>query len=303
MSVADAKAALKACEDGIALMTAQQKSNEVLTSDYNSRLASWESRKTTHNNNWGNSERDRQNAQASWDTRYNEWYSHLRKVYNAGCGLCGSNPGCPGGSNDVGNDGCETNCVWFGWPINKNACTAGCNRRCQKNEETARNESITNTNNERGGRPGNYNEPKFSESEPVKPAQNLTPINIACCANTVSIVGSQVDSNKISQQNDCLQNKQAAVATAETAAATKAAKDAETAKAAAAAAETAKDAKTTTQTTVPQKATSTSTSTSTELTKSNNPFQNKYIIMIVLAIIVFSLSSSSVLVLLVSSSE
>lgn len=271
MSVADAKAALKACEDGISLMTAQLKSNEVLVKDYNSRLASWESRKTTHTNNWENANRNRKNTQASWDARYQEWYSDIRKVYNAGCGLCGSNPGCPGGSNDIGNDGCETNCVWFGWPINKNACTAGCNRRCQKNEETARNESITNTNNERGGRPGVYNEPTFSEPEPVKPAQNVTPINIACCANTLSIVGSQVDSTKISQQNSCLQDKQAAVSAAETAA--------------------AKAAETTTQTTSQQKA------TYTELT---NPFQNKYIIMIVLVIIVFSLSSSSVLVLLAS---
>lgn len=220
MSVADARAALQACENGVALITAQQRSNQALVDNDNQRRRAWEERRNIFNTTRNRNKNARENAQRDWDNRYNEWYRDRRNIFNAGCGLVGSNPGCPSGSNDVGHDGCWTNCVGS-W------CTAGHNRRCQRTEETSRTESINNTNRERGPRPDNFNEPEFSEIEPRPSAQNQTPINITCCANVTSVIGSQVTDSTIEQQNNCLQTKRnevnAAAAAAEAAAAAAAA--------------------------------------------------------------------------------
>lgn len=278
MSVADAKAALDACKEGIALITAQQKANEALSTDYNNRLRDWEARKTTFNGTREANKSARGKAQQDWDTRYDQWYRNRREVYNAGCGLCGSNPGCPGGSNDVGNDGCKTNCVdtLFG-----RACTDGCNRRCQRNDETSRNEATNNTNNERGAKPGNFNDPEFSEQQPTEPQQNQTPINIACCANVTSIVGSDVSDTTINQANDCLKSKEDAVVAAE-------------AKAALPPPVVQPPA----STVIPTTTSSTTTTPASTTTTASTTSKNKYIIMIIVCIIIFSLSSSALMVIL-----
>lgn len=235
MSVVEAKAALKACQDGIALITAQQKSNDALSKDYNTRLASWESRKNTHNANWENANRDRKNVQANWDNTFN-FARNKRNTQNC------DDQGCWAGWERVSIE----NCGFMG---------AGRQAVCRPTESLAKQDAG-------GNRPSDYNEPRFSEERPNPPSQNQTLINIACCANTLSIVGSQVDSSNISQQNSCLKDKLASVSAAEIAAKT-----------------TAK----------------------VNIQGLTNPFKNidqKYIIMVIVGIIIFSSSSSGLLVIL-----
>jgi hypothetical protein len=186
-AVEDAKRALQACEDGIALITAQQKANQALVDDYNMRHKAWEARRDAANQAWNIENSQRQDQQRAWDARFNDILRGKQgEIRNAGCGLAGSNPGCPGGWHDVGQDGCKTNCVSFG--LFGTACTDGWNRRCQRNDDVSRNESTAQTINERGQRPGDYNNPQFAEGEPQPSQQNQTPINIACCANVANVV-------------------------------------------------------------------------------------------------------------------
>ena len=199
MSVADAKAALKACEDGIALITAQQKSNQVLTDDYNDKLRAWESRRNAANNEWDRLNTQRQNSQRDWDNRFKDILRRWAdEKVNAGCGGCGTNPGCWSGWREVGQHGC-------GW------LNGQCEHECRRNGDLAQSETFNQIKREKGDRPGDYNEPKFSEGKPEPPAQNLTSIDLACCANVSNIVGSQVDQTIINQQNNCLQDKRSEI--------------------------------------------------------------------------------------------
>ena len=205
MSAADAKAALKACEQGIALIIAQQKSNAALVADYNARSADVTAKRDAYNN----AKRDRENVQRDWDNRKNDIANAKRgesrdtwkhEAFNSNGDWC--NNEISGWEDDGDRD--------VGW-VDGGCCRH--RRRCKKGGGLVDREANEQTTNEKGGRPGNYNEPWPNDAAPV--TQNQTPINIACCANTTNIVGSQITDSTISQQNNCLQNKKDAVTAAE----------------------------------------------------------------------------------------
>lgn len=199
MSVADAKAALDACQNGIALMTAQQKSNQVLVNDYNRRHLAWEARRNTANQVRNQNKINRQNAKDDWDNRrQNNKNEAANDRENAGCGLCGSNPRCRADWAWVGSH----RCAWLG---------SQCENECRRTSENVEAEADRRTG---GSEPHVYDDPPFSEGEPAPSQQNTTPINISCCANVLNVVGSDVNQTQINQQNDCLSSKTQALADA-----------------------------------------------------------------------------------------
>lgn len=196
MSVADSKAALDACQNGIDLMTAQQKSNQTLVNDYNLRHKAWEARRNTADNTWNQANTNRQNDQRSWDNKFSEHKSaHLNDEIWTDC----NTNSCPADYSKYldhsycWNDG-----------INKYK------QKCGISDQHA----IYLATKEVGNRPPDYNTPKFSEGEPSPSQQNTTPINISCCANVLNVVASDVTQTNINQQNDCLSSKTQALANA-----------------------------------------------------------------------------------------
>ena len=102
-AVDEAKRALKACEDGIALIMAQQKANQALVDDYNRRSADVTAKREAYNA--AKSERQRQ--QQDWDARKNAIKRDLLgELIDAGCATKGTQPGCPGGWKGVSSRGC-----------------------------------------------------------------------------------------------------------------------------------------------------------------------------------------------------
>jgi len=181
-------AALDACKKGIALLTAQQKTNKALVDDYNTRLTAWEARRDAANTVRNANKTSRQNAQTDWDNRkQNHKNDALKERQNAGCGACGTNPGCPSGWEWAGRHGC-------GWG------NMGCENECKRSDAEANAEANRRTG---GSRPEVYDDPPFSEGKPTESAQNQTPINIACCENTLNVIGSEVTETNITQQNEC----------------------------------------------------------------------------------------------------
>ena len=201
MSSADAKAALQACENGIALITAQQKSNQVLINDFNNRQAQWEARKNAYDTDQNNNVKARDDSIAIWDRRHTEWVNALRdQTINAGCGGAGTNPGCPSGFYQTGEHWCNG---------------IGRERECKRTDAELNKQATIGIQNERGPREQRWIRSSFPQVAPAQPQQNQTTINIACCANVSTIVGSSIDATTINQQNDCLKEKKAAVISAE----------------------------------------------------------------------------------------
>ena len=201
--VEDAKRALKACEDGIALITAQQKSNQALVDDYNKRTIEV----VNAQNTWGKNKKIREDSQISWDNKKKEIYDNNQeeKLW-LHCTSTFDN-------DDKRNKWC-INDFGQGWEYSRNnrkcdqvrPCSLGfCKGFCQKTDVKRWDEAVKQVIKEIGPRPANYNEPKPQNVAEIK--QNQTPINIACCAATTNIIGSEVTNSTITQENNCLQNK------------------------------------------------------------------------------------------------
>jgi hypothetical protein len=217
MSVADAKRALQACEDGIALITAQQKSNQVLTDDYNDKLRAWESRRNAHNQKYGNWENKRgeYSKYGNYDAR--QEFNSNETDWSRDCSVCWSSCNYPSAS-----DWADGNCKRWAqerglihsdeyyyngkWWHDNDGGDGACGKKKVRYQCDRRPNKIEEWKND-------YfkNKPTFTEGEPQKPAQNLTSINLACCANVSNIVGSQVDQTIINQQNNCLQDKRSEI--------------------------------------------------------------------------------------------
>ena len=224
MSIADAKRALQACEQGVSEMIAQQKSNQVLVDDYNNRLKAWEAKRDAAAviyKNWENksdsySKYKNLDANQEFDSHDTDW--------SRDCSVCWSACNYPSSSGWA-----DTNCQ--NWARERNLVHSneyyyngnyrhdsdGGDGACGKKKvrykcsrrPSAINEWVASYNAAR---------PVFTEKEPLKPAQNQTPISLACCANTLNIVGSDVNETYINQQNNCLSDKKREIQDAEKAA-------------------------------------------------------------------------------------
>ena len=187
-AIATAKLAMDNCNSGLDQIKAMIRSNQSLVDDFNSRHSAWESKRDTANALWNTKNTARQNDQSNWDNDYNNILrSKQQEVHNAGCGGCGTNPGCASGWHESGHHGCG---FWNGQ----------CERECMQNDDTARNNARTQKGN---NRPSNYNEPQFSDTEPTMPAENTTNVSIHCCSDVQNIIGSQITNSDLTQQNDC----------------------------------------------------------------------------------------------------
>jgi hypothetical protein len=188
MSAADAKKALDACEEGIKLLAAQQVANQALVDSDNANRIAWEGRRNTANANWSAGDLARKKAQAEWQHRFDQ--SKIERI-NKQCGQTG----CDSGWVRLDTPECHKDKGKASYAV------------CQRTDDTAREHAG-------GPKPPDFNDPGFSEGEPGKSAQNTTPINIACCANVATVIGSDVKDTMITQQNSCLKDKKDAVVAA-----------------------------------------------------------------------------------------
>lgn len=102
-AIEDAKRALKACEDGIALITAQQKSNEVLVKDFNDRSRGVTAKRDAYQA--AKSERERQ--QQDWDSRRDQIKNKLLdEKEERGCAVRTNKPPCRDGWHGVDSRSC-----------------------------------------------------------------------------------------------------------------------------------------------------------------------------------------------------
>ena len=187
------KETLEECKKGIELLRARVKTNGALVEDRNTRYKAWEARRDAANNKWNEENTNRQNAQRDWDNRKNEIRNHLLAEDKwMGCGGCGTNRGCDGG-----------------YQFNRNEMCGGlCQSVCRRNWDTAERDADNWIRGERGHRPGNYNEPKFSEGAPDPAQLDTTPITVGCCANQTNVIGSELTDSTITQNNNCLSSLQ-----------------------------------------------------------------------------------------------
>jgi hypothetical protein len=218
MSVADAKRALAACEDGVKIIQATQKSNQVLIDDYNNRHKEWEAKKNASNTTWEANNKARQDAQTAWDRKKQDFFNGNQesKWWNN----CSPTWEADSGKHD---DWCR-NDFGDGWYHSGKVCgqdpcgfwnQGSCKGICSKTDNKRWNEATQSTIREKGNRPDNYNDPRFSDSEPRTPEQNKTSFSLACCSNITNVIGSDITDATIKQQNDCLSSKQSAVTAAE----------------------------------------------------------------------------------------
>lgn len=209
----DAKRALQACEDGIALLTAQQKSNQLLVNDYNKRTLEVENKRKTYN--VAKAEYD--NKLANWTAKTGD-YNNFKKYNgknnqfwaNETDGTCwwgenwnGAHEWCHNKANEKGYDGENYWAKSWGWCSGRYG-----NFLCKKADDVVENQIFE------------YNKvkPVFSEQWPPDAApivQNQTPVNIACCSNVTNVIGSEITDSVIQQQNNCVQSKRDAVTKAE----------------------------------------------------------------------------------------
>lgn len=199
-AIEQAKQAMDNCNAGLDQIKAMIKSNQALVEDFNKRHTAWQSKRDTANSNWNNNNTTRQNSQRDWDTKRDNIYNDKgndRKV-TGGAGCQSHADWC---TNDFGTgwtDDGDENHAWE----NGNCCCRH-HRRCKKTDQQRKDEANQQTKDEMGERPGDYNEPHFSETEPQPPSQNLTNINMTCCANVQNIIGSSVSQSNLDQQNSC----------------------------------------------------------------------------------------------------
>lgn len=188
MSVADAKAALEACQIGIDEAKALRLSNQVLVEFYNKNVKDVYTKREIYQN----AKKEREIKQTEWDNNRSRIYiakgKERQSTRNGGC--VSRESWC---KNDYG-DGWEDDGQIDHWGCEKK-------RNCKKTHDTKINEA----NDEVGARPGNYNEPWPQDAANV--VQNNTAINISCCANVFNVVGSELSDNNIIQQNECLSTK------------------------------------------------------------------------------------------------
>ena len=210
MSAEDAKIALKACEDGIALLTAQQKANQALVDDYNKRSLDVVNKRSTYNT-----------AKTEFEKKLAEWtsktgaYSNFKKYdgknnqfwANETDGTCwwGENwdkahEWCHNKANEKGYDGENYWAKQWGGCYGRHG-----NFLCKKTDDVVNNQIYEY----------DKNKPVFTEQWPPDAApisQNLTSMNITCCANVLNVVGSEVTDSNIQQLNDCAKDLKAKAA-------------------------------------------------------------------------------------------
>jgi hypothetical protein len=143
---------------------------------------------------WENRRTQREQSQRDWDNRRNKIKSEkLNEDMYMGCGGCGTNRGCDSG---------------WKWHRNNNGCNGlGCEQVCRRDDNTAQREADDQTRNERGDRPGDFNEAKPEDKKGDFYHKDTMPINSAinCCANIANINGdvsnfAQRCSQQITQQ-------------------------------------------------------------------------------------------------------
>jgi hypothetical protein len=234
MNLTAAQEALQACIEGIAAIKSIQKSNEALLSNFNDNIyPAWYARKTANLVKMGNWEQKRGEYDKYKGFDDNFPFNSSVTNWTLDCWGCSSGACWYPGTHNWSNEICVQDAknkqylhpddyYYTGehWHDGDNDCTKKNKARwkCAKRQNR-----ITDWRSE-------YNniKPTFSEVEPRAPEQNQTKIEIACCANEINVVGSDMIESIITQENGCesslrnkvrdAENKEAAAVKAEAAA-------------------------------------------------------------------------------------
>jgi hypothetical protein len=191
------------CEEGIKIADARLKSNAEQIRVREEQRKAWRERRDRANQDWENGRAARQREQEGWDRRVQDT-TNAKGGEERHWNNCASWDQVGGGrnhwcSNDFG----------AGWYHSHAGGQAGCPKGqgkgiCKKDEGLRRREA----EHEHGGRPRNWEEPRFTENDPGEVQLDTTPLTIGCCNNMTNVIGSQVSSSTIQQSNNCLSNLQ-----------------------------------------------------------------------------------------------
>ena len=187
-------ATLQECKRALDRFTTVLDANQKLINYYNNiELVEYK----TYSDDYDTRKQNSANNLIDWQQRYdNEKNSYLTVRVNGDCaaaGIC-SQSTCPSGYTDDGRiSGWQANCDIWG-------VKTGCAKSCQPDYE-----NVTNhMNNWKNSNPT----PTFTEikkESPTTPGLNTTPIQINCCANVSTVLGSTVTNTQITQINKCSQ--------------------------------------------------------------------------------------------------
>ena len=197
-----AQQTLMLCQDGIKMLEARAASNKAIIDENNNRQTQWSAQVAVFNDNCN---RKRSEARNNFDNYNNNRTRCWNDAYN-GCldidqGWTGCNPSggqhCNGDQREVDSD-CSA-----GGPARGQCWAGSCKYHCKPSEDYCRNSADQqcpntppNPNYDCGGSP----------PQPAILSIDTSPININCCSNISTILGSDVNSSTINQQNECLNN-------------------------------------------------------------------------------------------------
>jgi hypothetical protein len=212
MSAADAKKTLLKCEEGIDLAKATLKSNDLLTSDYNLKntarserqsvanvkLEDWAQRRGDYAKYKGFEDNFPFNSSATnwtldcvWPCSDSCWYPGTHTWSNEVC------------VQDAKNKGYLHPDDYYYTGESWHDGGGGCDKRKQVRWKCAKRANrITDWR-------GEYDnvKPSFTEAPVAIPQLNTTAVVISCCANSSTIIGSEIKDTTINQQNLCLSTK------------------------------------------------------------------------------------------------
>jgi len=130
---------------------------------------------------WENRKREREQSQRDWDNRRDQIKSDKEKEdREAGCGGCGTNQNCDQAHGSGWNWNRTDRCgLW----------NAQCKFICRRSGDLAFREANDQIRNERGDRPGDFNESKPVDKQGDfyhKELIQLENIGINCCSNSIN---------------------------------------------------------------------------------------------------------------------
>jgi len=197
-----AQQTLMLCQDGIKMLEARAASNKAIIDENNNRQTQWSAQVAAFNDNCNHK---RNEARNNFDNYNNNRTRCWNDAYN-GCldidqGWTGCNPSggqhCNGDQREVDSD-CRA-----GGPAVGQCWAGSCKYHCKPSEGFCRNSADQQC-------PNNPPNPNYDcGNPPPQPATlsiDTSPININCCSNISTILGSDVNSSTINQQNECLNN-------------------------------------------------------------------------------------------------
>lgn len=197
-----AQQTLLLCQDGIKMLEARAASNKAIIDENNNRQTQWSAQIAAFNDNCNRKKAEAKNNYDNFNrNRINCWNNAYNGCLDIDQGWTGCNPSggqhCNGDQREVDSD-CSA-----GGPATGQCWAGSCKYHCKPSEGFCRNSADQQC-------PNNPPNPNYDcGNPPPQPATlsiDTSPVSINCCSNISTILGSDINSSTINQQNECLNN-------------------------------------------------------------------------------------------------